>query len=56
MTSEQQTQWIEGELQKRGYAEEPFPYTDGIVARTGEGVEGFRDWLAGVATREATPA
>ena len=27
-----------------------------VSARTGEGVEGFRDWLAGVATREATPA
>ena len=27
-----------------------------VSARTGEGVEGFRDWLAGVATREAAPA
>ncbi len=27
-----------------------------VSARTGEGVDGFRDWLAGVATREAAPA
>ena len=27
-----------------------------VSARTGEGVDGFRDWLAGVAARDATPA
>jgi hydrogenase nickel incorporation protein HypB len=27
-----------------------------VSARTGEGVDAFRDWLAGVATREPTPA
>jgi hypothetical protein len=36
VTSEQQTEWLEGELEKRGYAEEPFPYTEGVVARTGD--------------------
>ena len=27
-----------------------------VSARTGEGVDGFKDWLAGVAAREAAPA
>ena len=27
-----------------------------VSARTGEGVDGFRDWLAGVAARDAAPA
>lgn len=36
VTSEQQTEWLNGELEKRGYVEEPFPYTEGVVARTGD--------------------
>lgn len=35
VTAEQQSEWLEGELERRGYEEQPFPYTEGVVARSG---------------------
>jgi len=36
VTSEQQTMWLEGVLERRGYTEEPHPWVNGVVARCGD--------------------
>lgn len=36
VSGEQQTQWLAGVLEERGYEELPHPWSDGVVARSGE--------------------
>jgi parvulin-like peptidyl-prolyl isomerase len=36
VSNEQQQAWLDGILQQRPYVEHPFPYTDGVVASSGD--------------------
>lgn len=45
VTSEQQEAWLNGELEKRPYAEEPFPYAGGVVARSGDVAIAREDYI-----------
>lgn len=36
VTAEQQETWLKSELEGRPYTEEPFPYAEGVVARSGD--------------------
>lgn len=48
ISSEQQTMWLEGVLEERGYAEEAHPWSDGVVARCGDvtiGTDEFAEFL-----------
>lgn len=46
ITSEQQVSWLEGEIKLRSYTEEPFPWSDGTVARCGDITIGRREYLS----------
>ena len=46
VTPEQQETWLAGELERRGYTEEPFPYADGVVARSGDVAVPRADYVA----------
>jgi hypothetical protein len=35
-TGEQQTMWLQGEIERRGYVELPHPWQDGVVATSGD--------------------
>jgi len=48
VTPEHQEEWLAGELERRPYTEEPFPYTDGVVARSGDVVIPRGDYITHV--------
>ncbi|MEZ6014346.1 MAG: peptidylprolyl isomerase [Planctomycetota bacterium] len=45
VTAAQQDAWLRGALEARPYSEEPFPYTDGVVARSGDVAIARDDYL-----------